>query len=144
MKESRLQWKVGLFVLIGLLLTAALVILLNKGITFTPTYSIRMKTTNVGLLMSKAAVVMSGVRIGTVDEVRLDPEGRTVTVILKIFQRYAIHADARFAIDQIGFLGDQFVAIIPRENKAPFTHSSSSAPVLSPTLSCAVTSTFDT
>ena len=50
MKESRLQWKVGLFVLIGLLLTAALVILLNKGITFTPTYSLRMKTTNVVVL----------------------------------------------------------------------------------------------
>jgi phospholipid/cholesterol/gamma-HCH transport system substrate-binding protein len=119
MKESRLQWKVGLFVLICLLLTAGLVILFNKSISLRSTYSLRMKTTNVGLLMSKAAVVMSGVRVGTVDDVRLDPEGRTVTVILKIFRRYAIHADARFAIDQIGFLGDQFVAIIPRENKAP-------------------------
>jgi len=119
MKESRLQWKVGLFVLICLLLTAGLVILFNKSVSFRSTYSLRMKTTNVGLLMSKAAVVMSGVRVGTVDDVRLDPEGKTVTVILKIFRRYSIHADARFAIDQIGFLGDQFVAIIPRENKAP-------------------------
>ncbi|MEO8428917.1 MAG: MlaD family protein [Verrucomicrobiota bacterium] len=119
MKESRLQWKVGLFVLICLLLTAVLVILFNKRITFARTYSLRMKTTNVGLLMSKAAVVMSGVRVGTVNDVTLDPEGRTVTVVLKILQRYSIHGDARFAIDQIGFLGDQFVAIVPRENKAP-------------------------
>src|SRR2546430_5416731 len=33
--------------------------------------------------------------------------------------RYQIHGDAVFAIDSMGFLGDQYVAIIPGKNGAP-------------------------
>lgn len=122
MSDGR-EWKVGVFVLIGLGLLAALVILFSKGLTLTSTYPLRMKTSNSGLLMPKAAVLMAGVRVGTVGSVELAPDGKAVIIGLNIFPRYKIHSDARFVIDQIGFLGDQFVSIVPRENRAGLLQS---------------------
>jgi phospholipid/cholesterol/gamma-HCH transport system substrate-binding protein len=36
---------------------------------------------------------------------------------LRIYKDYPIHGDARFVIEQAGFLGDQFVSVIPTDNK---------------------------
>ena len=118
MSEARFEWKVGLFVLGGLGLLAALIILFSKGLTLNSTYPLRLRTVNSGLLTPKAAVLMAGVRVGSVSAVELAPDGKTVTITLKILSRYEIHKDARFVIDQIGFLGDQFVSVVPRENRA--------------------------
>jgi len=119
MNRSRLEWKVGFFVVICLVLLAVLVVLFNKGLSFKPTYALLLKATNVGLLMPKASVLMAGVHIGSVSRIELDPGGKTVSITLEILDKYRVHRDARFVIDQIGFLGDQFVSVIAAENKAP-------------------------
>ncbi len=120
MGKSRLEWKVGLFVFIGLVLLAILLLEFSKGFTFfQPTYTIRLRSTNVGGLKPRAGVLMSGVQIGTVSEIRLAPDGKTVTIYLKIFSQYEIRRDATFVIAQSGFLGDVYVGIEPTENKAP-------------------------
>jgi phospholipid/cholesterol/gamma-HCH transport system substrate-binding protein len=49
--------------------------------------------------------------------VALALDGKSVTIYLKIFQRYKIYQDARFEIEQFGFLGDQYVSIYPDENR---------------------------
>src|SRR5437667_6425165 len=120
MSQKRLEWKVGLFVLVCLVLLALLVLNFSKGLTFlTPTYTLRLKTTNVGGIKREAAVLMAGVPVGNVTGAELAPEGTNVIVFLKILKRYQIHRDAVFAIDSMGFLGDQYVAIIPGKNGAP-------------------------
>ena len=60
---------------------------------------------------------MSGVQVGTVAETRLSPEGTNVSIYLKIYNQYIIRDDARFIIEQSGFLGDQYVAIYPGLNQ---------------------------
>jgi phospholipid/cholesterol/gamma-HCH transport system substrate-binding protein len=118
--KSRLEWKVGLFVLIGLVLLAVLLIQFSKGVTFFhSTYDIYLRASNVGGLKTKAAVRMSGVQVGTVSDISLAPGGTSVTITLRVFGNYIIHRDARFVIEQSGFLGDQYVAIVPIENKEP-------------------------
>ena len=120
MSQARLEWKVGLFVVLCLGLLGGLVLLFSKGLSpFTPAYALRLKTANAGFIISGAGVRMAGVNIGSVDRVTLDPDGKAVTIWLKILKRYPVHADARFVIEQIGFLGDQFVSVIPRQNLAP-------------------------
>lgn len=120
MGKSRLEWKVGLFVLIGLVLLAALLVAFSKGLTFfQPTYTIRLRASNVGGLKPRAGVLMAGVQIGTVSDIRLAPDGKTVTIYLRIFSRHEIRRDATFLIEQSGFLGDVYVGIEPTENKAP-------------------------
>lgn len=117
MSKSRLEWKVGLFVFIGLALLAALLIEFSKGVTFfRPTYEIYLRSANVGGLKTRASVLMSGVQVGTVSDIKLAPTGTNVTIFLRIYSEYEIHRDARFVIEQSGFLGDQYVAIVPTKN----------------------------
>ena len=120
MSQKRLEWKVGLFVVACLLLLGLLVLNFSKGLTFfTPTYTLRLRTSNVGGIKREASVLMAGVPVGTVTGAELSPDGRTVTVFLKILSRYQIRGDAVFTIDSMGFLGDQYVAIMPGRDEAP-------------------------
>jgi len=117
MSESRLERKVGVFILVGLVLLAVLLLLFSKGTAFyRQTYELRLKSSNVGGIKTGANVLLSGVPVGRVSGVALALDGKTVTIYLKIFQRYKIYEDARFEIEQFGFLGDQYVSIYPGAN----------------------------
>lgn len=117
MSKSHLEWKVGLFVCIGLVLLAGLLIEFSKGLTFSRTYDIQLRAANVGGLKTRAGALMSGVQVGTVSAFQLEPDGKHVTITLRIQSQYKIHNDAVFSIEQSGFLGDQYVAITPTANK---------------------------
>jgi len=107
-----------LFVFIGLVLLAVLLLQFSKGVSFfRPTYDILLNAASVGGLKPSAQVLMSGVQVGTVSRLQLASDGRSVTITLRIFRRYQIHKDARFVIEQSGFLGDQYVAILPTRNE---------------------------
>lgn len=117
MDKSRIEWKVGLFVLIGLVLLAVLLLQFSKGTTFfRPTYDILLQAPTVGGLKVRAQVLMSGVQAGSIADMRLAEDGKSVLITLRIYQQYKIHKDARFTIEQSGFLGDQYVAIRPTQN----------------------------
>jgi len=117
MTKSRLEWKVGLFVFVGLVLLGALLLQFSKSTTFfRPTYRILLRAANVSGLKPKSQVLMAGVQVGTVSDVRLSPQGTNVTITLRLFSQYKVHKDARFAIETSGFLGDQYVAILPTQN----------------------------
>ena len=118
MNKSRLEWKVGLFVFIGLVLLATLLIQFSKGTTFfRPTYDILLQASTVGGLKPRAQVLMSGIQVGTVSSMRLAPDSKSVTITLRIYRPYQVYRDARFVIEQSGFLGDQYVAILPTKNE---------------------------
>jgi phospholipid/cholesterol/gamma-HCH transport system substrate-binding protein len=117
MNTSRLQWKVGLFVFIGLVLLALLMVQFSKGLSLgRSTYDILLRAQTAGSLKIRSQVLMSGVEVGTVSDIRLAPSGKFVTITLKLYRNYKVFKTARFAIEQIGFLGDEYVAILPTEN----------------------------
>lgn len=123
MNRKKLEWKVGVFVFACLVLLGALMVSFSKGLTFfKPTYTVRLKAKSVAGIKEQAAVLMAGVRVGWVTSAELSPDGRSVTVSLKILSRYQIHGDAVFTIDSMGFLGDQYIMIIPTKNEAPVLH----------------------
>jgi phospholipid/cholesterol/gamma-HCH transport system substrate-binding protein len=118
MSKSRLEWRVGLFVFIGLLLLMALLLQFSKGTTgLRRTYNVKLRTANVGGLKVRSQVLMAGVQVGTVSDIKLGPQGTNVIINLRIFRQYEIHKDARFVLEQSGFLGDQYVAINPTKNQ---------------------------
>jgi ABC-type transporter Mla subunit MlaD len=119
MDTKRLEIKVGLFVFIGLLLLAALLIQFSKGTSvFHGTYTLRLHAENVGGLKLRAGVLLAGVNVGAVSDIQLAQDGKSVTILLKVYKGVVIYGDARFVIEQAGFLGDNYVAIIPTDNKA--------------------------
>ena len=118
MNQTSYAGRVGLFVFMGLLLTLGLLLAFSKGLTFfRPTYELRMRAKNVAGLREGANVLLAGVAVGTVAGAQVTPDGRGVLIRLKIDAQHKIHRDARFVIEQVGFLGDQYVAIYPTENK---------------------------
>ena len=123
MEKKRLEWRVGLFVVIGLAVLGGLLLQFSKGTSlFRPTYELYLKARNVGGLKTRAAVLMSGVQVGTVSDIQLNPEGTNVTITLKVYKQYVIHKDARFVIEQSGFLGDQYIAVVPTLNEGDTWH----------------------
>ena len=120
MEKSRLETKVGLFVLIGLVLLAALVVQFNKGTSlFRGTYNLKLHATNIGGLKLKSDVLLAGVSVGSVHQIQLEPSGTNVTIILQIYKEFPIYHDARFVIEQSGFLGDKYVSVVPTTNTPP-------------------------
>src|SRR5208337_598451 len=120
MDKSRLEIKVGLFVFLGLVLLAALLIMFSKGASlFHGTYELRLHASNVGGLKQRAQVLLAGVQVGTVSTIQLANDGKSVIILLKIYNQDKIYHDARFVIEQSGFLGDQYVSVIPTSNAPP-------------------------
>jgi len=120
MEQKRLETKVGLFVFIGLALLALLVIQFSKGASlFRGTYELRLHASNVGGLKERASVLLAGVPVGSVSNIKLAEDGKSVTIILKIYKENKIYHDARFIIEQSGFLGDQYVSVITVSNLPP-------------------------
>jgi ABC-type transporter Mla subunit MlaD len=120
MEQKRLETKVGLFVFIGLVLLALLVIQFSKGTSlFRGTYELRLHAGNVGGLKQRASVLLAGVPVGSVSNIKLAEDGKSVTIFLKIYKEDKIYSDARFVIEQSGFLGDQYVSVITVSNVPP-------------------------
>ena len=120
MEKSRLETKVGLFVLIGLLLLVALMVWFSKGTSlFRSTYVLKLHTANIGGLKPESTVFLAGVGVGSVQRIELDPSGTNVTAWLQIYKNHPIYHDARFVIEMSGFLGDQYVSVVPTENTLP-------------------------
>ena len=120
MNQSRPALKVGIFVLVALVVLGALIATFTKsGGWFSPTYDLRGRASSVSGLKQGSVILMSGVPVGTVKGAELAADGKGVFIRMQLQSRFKIHSDARFMISQIGFLGDQFVAIVPRENQGP-------------------------
>jgi ABC-type transporter Mla subunit MlaD len=121
MEQKRLETKVGLFVFVGLALLAVLLIQFSKGTSlFHGTYELQLHASNVGGLQERAKVLLAGVQVGSVSDIKLADDTKSVTILLKIYNNFKIYGDARFVIEQSGFLGDQYVAIVPMDNQGSY------------------------
>ncbi|MEO5804870.1 MAG: MlaD family protein [Verrucomicrobiota bacterium] len=120
MSQPKIERKVGAFVFIGLVLLAALMLNFSKGMSlFQRTYKLRLLADNVGGIKPKAAVLMSGVKVGIVVDSILSTNG-SVVIRLEIDGQFKIDKQATFLIDAMGFLGDQYVAIISATNSGQY------------------------
>ena len=116
MAQSKIEWKVGLFVLIGLVLLAGLMLNFSKGLAlFKKTYDLQLLADNAGGIKNKAMVLMSGITVGSVVDSTLSTNGKVI-IRLQIDAAFQIDHEARFLVDSMGFLGDQYVAIVATNN----------------------------
>jgi len=132
-KSKRLEIKVGVFVFAGLILLAVLLLQFSKSTSaFRGTYELRLHAVNVGGIKPRAGVLLAGVEVGSVSEIKLADDGKSVTMRLKIYKNFPIYHDARFVIEQAGFLGDQFVSVIPTANSLPLLENGADVPCQEP------------
>ncbi len=110
---KKLEWKVGLFVLIGLVLVALMVMRFSKGTGLSSTYELNLVARNAGGIIRGASVLMAGVPIGSVSEIRLAADGSRVTMVASIYDQITITSNAVFSIGTVGFLGDRYISVAP-------------------------------
>lgn len=113
--NNKLEFSVGLFIIVGLLAIALLAIRV-AGVGFEPlekTYRISVQFNNVGTLKPRAPVKIGGVVIGRVDQIYLDPAKFIPVVMLLIDQKYKIPETSSASILTSGLLGEQYVSIVP-------------------------------
>jgi phospholipid/cholesterol/gamma-HCH transport system substrate-binding protein len=122
MNNKRMVMKLGLFVLIGLVLTGAMVMRFSKGTGLSTTYRLYLQAHNAGGIIPGASVLMAGVPIGSVSEIQLAPDGSKVTMVARIYSRFKISKDAVFGIATVGFLGDRYVSVSPSPLKKGDQH----------------------
>lgn len=117
MSRSRYtEFRVGLFVAVGLLLTMVMVFMLGSDRRFfTRYYTLYANFGNISGLRVGAPVQLAGLSVGTVEDVRLPDEMgiKLISVVLKIDKGYEgrIRADSIATVETQGLLGDKFIQI---------------------------------
>ena len=119
-REIQQNVKLGIFVLAGLVLFMAAVFLVgSENNLFNKTFTTHAIFRNVEGLKEGDNVWLSGVKIGTVKEVKIVKEGRVVvTLNLKDRQNKFIKKDATAFIGSDGLVGSKIVIIKPGTNSA--------------------------
>jgi phospholipid/cholesterol/gamma-HCH transport system substrate-binding protein len=124
--DKKLEKKVGVFVLSGLILIMiALLFLGGKQSLFVPMNHYVTHFNKVDGLVSGAKVTLAGLKIGTVDNVELDPQTRDIKVYYSIERRYQewIRKDSSVEVVTQGVLGDKYLSLVAGDPNQPITEN---------------------
>lgn len=111
--------RTGLFLAIAVLIVLSTIIAsLVKHDAFTPTLRVYFFAQSAQGVRKGMSVQLSGFRIGSVKELRLEPDAR-VRVMLLIEEKYAgfIPQDSYIGMSKEGLIGSSFIEIEPGPNK---------------------------
>lgn len=114
MKQTKLEFFVGLFVLLGLAAVTYLTVKLGAGsLLGGETYDIEARFTNAGGLNTGSNVVVAGVPVGRVEAIRMEPQDFTAIATLRLTKELKLPTDTMASIKTTGLIGDKFVALSP-------------------------------
>jgi len=110
-----LEFKVGIFVFVGLAMLGALLVQFGRlGEGFKTYYALTVRFSNASGLLKGSDVLLAGARIGKVaGGPRLVREGDGVAVPLKIYDYVKVPEGTKFTVGSSGLLGDRFVVVTP-------------------------------
>ncbi len=127
--ERGLEFKVGVFVFVGLAMLGALVVQFGRlGEGLKTYYALTVGFTDASGLLKGSDVLLAGARIGKVSGgPRMVREGQGVDVPLKIYEYIKIPEGSKFTVGSSGLLGDRFVNVMmppgkPKAFLAPNTY----------------------
>lgn len=117
MKRTRsLELGTGLFIILGLVALGFLVTQTTNLETYQQRegYRLTARFLNIGSLNERAPVTLSGVTIGRVTNVRLDPERLEAVVSMRIDRNVdTLPTDTSASILTAGLLGEQYIGLEP-------------------------------
>jgi phospholipid/cholesterol/gamma-HCH transport system substrate-binding protein len=113
-RDSALEFKVGVFVAIGLAMIAGFVVEFGRlGEGFKTYYDVTVRFKDASGLLKGSDVLFSGAKIGKVAGLpHLLHEGEGVAVPLRIYDYVKIPKASKFTVGSSGLLGDRFVNVI--------------------------------
>ena len=114
MKIEVVEFMVGVFVVIGLACIGYMTVKLGKMELFdSKSYTIKAQFTSVAGLKKLANVEMSGIQVGNVAEMYLDPDEQLAIVELRIRNDVKLGDDVIASIRTSGLIGDKYISLTP-------------------------------
>ena len=114
MKASKLEFLVGLFVLLGIAAVTWLTVKVGAGSMLGgPTYVIEARFTNAGGLNVGSSVLIAGVTVGRVEAIRMDPVDYSAIATLRIMDGLKLPTDTMASIKTTGLIGDKYIYLSP-------------------------------
>ena len=119
-KESGYQWKLGMFVVIGLVLFVGTIYFIGKQKNlFGSTFELYSKFNSVSGLEIGNNVRLSGINVGTIDDIDfLTDTTVVIKMIIKDEVRQYIKKDAFASISSDGLMGDKVLVINAGKNSS--------------------------
>jgi phospholipid/cholesterol/gamma-HCH transport system substrate-binding protein len=113
--ERGLEFKVGIFVFVGLAMLGALLVQFGRlGEGVKTYYPLTVRFSDASGLLKGSDVLLAGARIGKVSGgPQLVREGGGVAVPLKIYDYVRLPEATKFSVGSSGLLGDRFVVVTP-------------------------------
>ncbi|MFY8216066.1 MAG: outer membrane lipid asymmetry maintenance protein MlaD [Chthoniobacterales bacterium] len=119
MKHTKLELLVGIFVVLGVAAIAYLTMKLGTGSMIGgDTYVIEARFTNAGGLNKGSSVMLAGVFVGRVEEVKFDPADYSAIATLRIISTLQLPTDTMASIKTTGLIGDKHIALAPGADEA--------------------------
>ncbi len=114
-KESASIWKLGMFVIIGILLFIITIYFIGKNRNlFGSTFNLKSEFKNVSGLKVGSNVRLSGINIGTVNKIEFISDSLVlVKLLIKDAVQQYIKTDATASIGSDGLVGDKVLIISP-------------------------------
>ena len=114
MRDKKLEFGVGVFMVLGLVALAYLTLKLGTGaMVGGDSYVVEARFTNTGGLNQGASVMMAGVTVGRVESIRLDPSDYSAIVEMRIVSAVKLPSDTMASIRTSGLIGDKCIALAP-------------------------------
>ncbi len=114
MNKKKIEFYVGLFVIIGILCTGYLFIVLGEiSLVRDKQYPIYAFFTSVSGLKTGAKIEMVGVQIGNVSIVSIDKERLLAKVEFRIDKNIELSEDVIASVKTAGIIGQKYIDILP-------------------------------
>jgi len=118
--QSKLEFKVGIFVFLGLIILASFVLMIGKYKTWVSGYRFELIFNFVNGVKVGAPVRFAGVDVGEVKKIKVffSPEENQVKVKLTLWVRKGVFipADSTAWVNTLGLLGEKYIEIMPGKN----------------------------
>ena len=113
MKQGVLETVVGFFVITLSIIFLFYVYFINNSQKSDSGYIIKARFQNVEGIIKGSDIMIAGIKVGIVEDIRLNNQDYSVDSDLRIFNYVKIPVDSNAAIVSSGFLGNKYIAINP-------------------------------
>ncbi len=113
--NKRIEFVVGIFVLLGVLALVFLALRAGNLSTFSmqPNYTVSAHFDNIGSLKKRSAVKSNGVVVGRVKNIAFDNQMFRAIVEMDIEEQYQFPTDTSASIKTQGLIGEQYIDLTP-------------------------------
>lgn len=114
MNQTKLEYLVGGFVLLGLAAIIYLTVKLGSGsLVGGDTYRLEARFTSASGLNTGGSVHVAGVPVGRVEAIRVDPQDFSAIVEMSVLKGLNLPTDSMASIKTTGLIGDKFILLSP-------------------------------